>query len=112
MNEIKISADQERFANNAVEYWKKIEEGDSKSANLAEKRNKKIVSQVGNSAPNFLAPLLSHPSDEVRFAAAAHLMNTDDRNKATLVLHELAKKPTGFLALSAKAILDIHKSTD
>lgn len=112
MIENKFSLDQEKFANNAIEYWKKIEEGDSRAANLAEKRNKKIVSQLGSVASNFLAPLLSYPLDEVRFAAAAYLMNTDSRNQAALILRELAQNPTGFLALSARAILEIHETAN
>lgn len=112
MLETDFSKDREKFVNNSIEYWKRIEEGNSKSANLAEKRNKKIVSQLGNSASDFLTPLLSHPSDDVRFAAAAHLMNTEARIEATLVLRQLAQKPTGFLALSAKAILEIHSPSN
>jgi hypothetical protein len=71
-----------------------------------------MISQLGGFASDFLAPLLSYPLDEVRFATAAHLMNTDARNQAALILRELAQNPTGLLALSARAILEIHKSAN
>ncbi|MRW82626.1 hypothetical protein GJ698_00785 [Pseudoduganella sp. FT26W] len=106
-----VSTEQDEFIKNAVGYWQCIENGNSKSANLAEKRNKKIIMHLGNFATALLEPLLSHPSDAVRFAAAAHLMKTEVSDEAAKVLQDLAQNPLGLMALSAKAILDIHGHT-
>jgi hypothetical protein len=98
------------FVKNAVDYCKNIESGNSKAANLAGKRNKKIIAQLGDFSTDFLKPLLSYPSDSVRFVAAAHLMKTEVRDDAVKVLHNLAQCPSGLMALSARAILDIYSN--
>ncbi|MFZ6736051.1 hypothetical protein ACO0LG_29295 [Undibacterium sp. Ji42W] len=99
------------FIQNAEEYWVSIDEGSSKTANAKERANKKIVAEwvKDGVVSERLLPLLTHSSIEVRFAAAAHLINHAEKEKAISVLRELIKESEGLISPSAATVLRIHK---
>ncbi|MCH8622562.1 DUF2019 domain-containing protein [Undibacterium sp. TS12] len=100
------SAEQMEFINNAEEYW----QGSAKHGNAKERANKKIVAKWAESAmvADYLLPLLEHNSAKVRLAAAAHLLNYSEKEKAIEVLRDLVDHPS-LIGSSADAVLRIHK---
>ncbi len=57
-------------------------------------------------AEALLCPLLEHDNDEVRYAAAAHLLSLDLAGDLPVaVLQALAQNPVGLVAPTAKLLL-------
>lgn len=104
-------AESEKFIQNAKEYWVGIDKGSSKTANAKERANKKIVAEwvMDGVVSERLLPLLTHSSIEVRFAAAAHLINHAEKEKAIDALRKLIKESEGLISPSAATVLRIHK---
>ncbi|MCH8622557.1 hypothetical protein [Undibacterium sp. TS12] len=106
-----IDEKSEEFIQNSKEYWVGIDNGSSKTASAKERANKEIVAEWvrGGVVSECLLPLLMHSSIEVRFAAAAHLINHAEKEKAIAVLRKLIKESEGLISPSAVAVLRIHK---
>lgn len=79
------------FIMNSVKYWKKIQEGNSKSANKLERENKKIVTRWREAglAQDNLSRLLSNEKNAVKFSAAAYLVNFNQNERAIDILRYL-----------------------
>lgn len=89
----------------AVGYWMGIRDSSAEEANAATARGNEIVRlwRAHAVAEDHLRRLLSDESDEVRYAAAAHLGNSDAA--AIDVLRELTRNPQGFVAPTAELLL-------
>jgi hypothetical protein len=107
MSDREMLADRAAFATTARGVWDTMREKDSRRANAQTEAGDRIVehwSQQGR-AIELLLPLLTDPSTEVRFAAAAHLLNLGAANAAVRVLEELASNPKGLVAPAAGLLL-------
>ena len=89
----------------AVGYWVGIRNNSAEEANAATARGDEIVRLWGAhaGAEDHLRRLLSDESEEVRYAAAAHLGSSDAA--AIDVLRELARNPQGLVAPTAELLL-------
>jgi len=100
------NVEQLKFIQNVEEYW----QGSAQHGNAKERANKKIVAKWAEiaMAVDYLLPLLEHNSAKVRLAAAAHLLNYSEKEKAIAVLRDLVDHPS-LISSSADAVLRIHK---
>lgn len=100
-----------QFIQAAEGQWIDIQAGDSSSGNKKVKLMNKIVQQWGRAgvATERLQPLLNHSSPSVRLAAAAYLAKLPNNDPAIMVLRSLANEPEGMIAVSAGAVLRVHK---
>ena len=104
--------DVEKFIANSVGYWSEIAGANSKGANACNRRNESIVERRANAGDlvEFLSSFLGSPTAEVRFAAAAFLLNHDTSQRPIEVLRELkASQDVGAMSVAAGLILDAHK---
>jgi hypothetical protein len=99
------------FVSNVYESWDKIQEGNSKAANACERANKRLVAQCAKYgvAEDLLLPLLAHDSNNVKFAAAAYLLDYPSRSRAIQVLRDMLAAPNAMVAQSAAAVLRVNK---
>ncbi|MDQ1835262.1 MULTISPECIES: hypothetical protein [Massilia] len=104
--------DVKKFTDNAAEYWVEIRRANPKGANSCNRRNDSIVkrrARVGD-VVDFLSFFLDSPLPDVRFAAAAFLLNYDASPQAIDVLRKLkSAQDVGAMSVSAGMILDAHK---
>lgn len=105
-----MSNEVEKFISNVDDYWLKIREGNSKAANIKERANRKLVEKWSEDGHvlDFLSPLLEHPSNAVKLAAAAYLIKTDVKEKCVLVLHYLIENDPSLISSSAGAVLRLN----
>ena len=105
-----MSSEVEKFIKNVEDYWLEIRKGTSKAANAKQRANKKLVDQwtKDSQAVDILSPLLEHPSNAVKLAAAACLINTDAREKCIGVLRYLIENDPTLVAPSASAVLRLN----
>jgi hypothetical protein len=103
----------ERFISNAEDCWLDIRNGNSSAANRKENANRKIFNQWAKdgSSVTLLSPLLDHPSNSVRLAAAAYLIKTDVKEQAISVLRNLVESDPSLISPSAGAVLRLNKIT-
>jgi hypothetical protein len=100
----------ERFISNAEDYWLDIRNGNSSAANRKENANRKIFNQWAKDGSSIalLSPLLDHPSNSVKLAAAAYLIKTDVKENAVSVLSNLVESDTSLISTSASAVLRLN----
>lgn len=105
-----MSSEIEKFISNVDDYWLSIREGDPKAANAKERANRKLVEKwIKNGCVlDILSPLLEHPSNAVKLAAAAYLIKTDAKEKCVLVLHYLMESDLSLISSSAGAVLRLN----
>lgn len=89
----------------AVGYWTGIRDNSAEEANAATARGDEIVRlwRVHAVAEDHLRRLLSDDSEEVRYAAAAHLGRSDAASID--VLRDLTRNPRGLIAPTAELLL-------
>jgi hypothetical protein len=94
----------EAFRQSAMGYWAEVRAGDAKSADLQTAAGDVIVAtwRRDGRLAELLGPLLQDPSQEVRYAAAAHLLGTELTGHAVSVLEALQSDPRGLLASTAR----------
>jgi len=99
------------FVKNVFESWDKIQEGNSKAANACERANRRLISHCAKygMGEELLLPLLAHDSNNIRFAAAANLLDYPSRDHAIQVLRQLLTAPNAMIAQSAAAVLRVNK---
>jgi hypothetical protein len=98
-----------RFVATATGYWTAIREKDAQRGTAQTEEGERIVEEwtARGLDVELLRPLLSDPSAEVRYAAAAHLLHGVEAQAAASVLEELGRAPMGLVAPTAKMLL-IH----
>jgi hypothetical protein len=107
-----VETEQEIFVANSKAYWDAINSGDSEKATEVERSTKAMVDKwvTQNIVVDVLTSMLSDYIAEVRFFAAAYLVNLGDSNreKAIKVLEEISRQETGLMPVSAAAILRVR----
>lgn len=95
----------DEFRVRALGYWQQVAAGDSRKATRETRASEAIVDawKTAGVEREFLMPLLSDPSEEVRYAAAALLGpgSPDALNE----LRALAETASGLIAPTAKLLL-------
>jgi hypothetical protein len=102
-----VSIEANKLIGNVEQYWLKIREGNSKAANAKERANRKLVEQwtKDGCVLDVLCPLLEHPSNAVKLAAAAYLIKTDAKEDGIVVLRYLKENDPTLIAATAWAVL-------
>ncbi|WP_296001818.1 hypothetical protein [Rugamonas sp.] len=103
--------DAEEFVILSEEYWRAINAGDSKLANLTSRKINHIVKiwmRNGRATRNLL-DLIEVASVAAKFAAAVHLIKTDEREKAIEVLRMFLDDSYGLMSVSAAAVFRNNK---
>lgn len=105
-----MNSEVEKFIKNVEDYWLEIREGTAKAANAKQRANKKLVDQwtKDGHVADILSPLLEHPSNAVKLAAAACLIDTDAKEKSIGVLRYLIANDPTLIAPSASAVLRLN----
>ena len=95
------------FRQTATEFWARLRDKDSRSANKQTDRGDALVAEwsAAGQIDELLLPLLDDANTEVRYAAAAHLLTLGHAERAVPVLEELARNPKGLLAPTAGLLL-------
>jgi uncharacterized protein (DUF2336 family) len=95
------------FRDFAIASWLAIRAGDSKLANRQTDSGDAIVanSKREGQLQDLLGPLLEDRSPEVRYAAAAHLLDSELSSSAASVLERLQEDPKGLIAPTARILL-------
>lgn len=103
-----IETDRAEFVESATGYWSEIAQGDRRRADRHTRAGEKIVGRwhAEGHAEELLRPLLEHENDEVRYAAAAHLLSLELAGDVPVaVLEALAQNPLGLVAPTARLLL-------
>lgn len=103
-----LESDRAELIESATGYWAKITQGDRRGADRHTRAGERIVGRwhAEGRVDALLCPLLEHASEEVRYAAAAHLFSLNlAREVPVAVLEELAKNPAGLVAPTARLLL-------
>lgn len=103
--------DAEEFVVLSEEYWRTINDGNSKLANLTSRKINHIVKiwmRNGRATRNLL-DLIEVESVAANFAAAIHLIKTDEREKAIKVLRMFLDDSYGLISVSTAAIFRHNK---
>jgi uncharacterized protein (DUF2336 family) len=92
------------FREFAIAYWSAVREGNPKLADKQTAAGDAIVanSKLAGQLANLLGPLLEDSSPEVRYAAAAHLLESELSSVAATVLEQLQGDPKGLVAPTAR----------
>jgi hypothetical protein len=111
MNKSDLINKVDKYVENVENYWLLINDGTSKEANKVARANKKIINYWIEKGilVEILTPLLKHPSNCVKLAAAANLIKTELKDQAISVLEYLVKNDPGFISPSAAGVLRINK---
>jgi len=96
-----------QFRESAVKFWAALREADSDLANSQTAHGDLIVETWAGAgrAGELLEPLLRDDSEEVRYAAAAHLLRLGQTDKAVSILESLSANPHGLVAPTARLLL-------
>lgn len=105
-----LDIEQNQFIWNSLEYWKKMKTGTSKEVNETVKDQKKIVARWKRKSlvEERLSPLLRHKSPEVRFAAAAFMLDQAENSEALEIIRNFVASDQGLISVSAAAILRVR----
>lgn len=111
MTNAPMDAQRAEFIRLTNDSWVKTRQGNAKAANSKTRASDKIVDGwvEKGSVEEFLSPLLSHPSPEVRLSAAAHLVKHGAKQPAVSVLRNLTLDPVGLVAPMAAAVLRMYE---
>lgn len=102
-----LAADREAFREHANASGEQIKHGNSDAANDHTEQGDAIVTRCANQdqVHELLLPLLEDPSPDVRFAAAAHLLNHGAADRALPVLEALDRNREGSSGLAARLLV-------
>jgi hypothetical protein len=99
------------FVELSISQWRDIGDGKSKAANAKISRTDKIAQYWHGRQvlKEYMIPALQHPSEAVRFSAAAYLLRYFADSAAAQELHRLATQSKTLVGPAAEALLRMNK---
>lgn len=108
MTDNDLETDRDQFCTTATGYWTAIHDADADTATAQTEAGEQIVDRwaAAGQAGELLGPLLESPVDQIRYAAAAHLLRLGiQEDRSVEVLEELKQDPDGLIAPTARLLL-------
>jgi hypothetical protein len=99
-----LATSRTRFREAALNYWVALKERDSDKANDESAKTDSIVAEwvANGQVGELLEPLARDADEEVRFAAASHLLSHGGEDLGIPVLEALQALPRGLVAPTAR----------
>ena len=103
-----IDSARELFATYAQDFWAVLKEKGHKPANKISDKSRAIIEHWHRRGEidALLHPLLWHGAEAVSFAAAGALLERTESVEAIAVLRDVSKNPKGFIAVTARIMLE------